>query len=155
MNGRYNMPLSPHIQQTKLPIRALCLFMCRTYFGIIVYKYFAIGCCKLCRIVCLLGHILLSYIVYSSIFNSGHIHFFTILNIFFYFCLPFVSFVYCSMLFPFCISLLLLVSFFPCTFYTTPRAFDFPLSYPPYLLDSPSLSFSIAAFSTLFATTIQ
>lgn len=37
--------------------------MCRTYFEIIVYKYFAIGCCKLCRIVCLLGHILLSYIV--------------------------------------------------------------------------------------------
>lgn len=37
--------------------------MCQTYFEIIVYKYFAIGCCKLCGIVCLLGPILLSYII--------------------------------------------------------------------------------------------
>lgn len=110
------MPLSPyiqtHTQQAKLS-NALCLFMCRTYFEIIVYKYFAIGCCKLCRIVCLLGHILLSYIVYASIFNCGHIHFFTILKfLFLYFCLPFVPFVYCSMLFPFYLAFFLSSSVF-------------------------------------------
>lgn len=86
--------------------RVLCLFMCRTYFEIIVYKYFAIGCCKLCRIVRLLGPILLSsYSCAPAFLNSGHIHFFTILNFSRYFRLPFVSFVYCSMLFPLSIFL--------------------------------------------------
>lgn len=54
----------------------LCLFMCRTYFEIIVYKYFAIGCCKLCCIVRLLGPILLSYIVVLQHFQLWSYPFF-------------------------------------------------------------------------------
>lgn len=91
--GRWKCHCCPHTythmyickQQTKHSIRKCSVCSCtEAYFEIIVYKYFAIGCCKLCRIVwacvCVCWDTFYLAILCTSIFNSGHIHFFTILT---------------------------------------------------------------------------
>lgn len=127
----------------------LCLFMCRTYFEIIVYKYFAIGCCKLCRIVRLLGPILLSYIVVLQHFQLWSYPFF--------YDSKFFSIFVCHLFRLFIVQcffrsiFLLLPSVSLLTLLPHPHAYAFNFSQSPHV---PSSSPRFA-YPTLFATTIQ